>query len=215
MHQADGKAVVTSVREWNPTCIEVSFSPGMDEEALKMRAALLHVTSALLLCLPLADTVGAQTRKPDQTLTTIVGCLVHGNPSAAGSERRSGTSDVNVNDYFLRTPAITVPVGGTVSVGGTGAATSGGKATTSAGDPDRTTLYRITGMDHAQLKPHVGHRVELQGHLSGNTGTAGSGTTTKTTVDAAGKPTVRVETRLDLAGVLNATTLKMVSASCP
>jgi hypothetical protein len=105
-----------------------------------------------------------------------------------------------------------MPVGATVAVGRDAAKTS---ATTSAGKPERTTLYRITGIDREQLRPHVGHRVELQGHLSGNTGTPGSGTTTKTTVDAAGKPTTRVETRLDLAGVLNATAIKMVSATCP
>jgi hypothetical protein len=33
-------------------------------------------------------------------------------------------------------------------------------------------------------------------------------------VDAAGKPKVAVETRVDVAGDLHATTLKMVSASC-
>jgi hypothetical protein len=178
-----------------------------------IRAALFPITGIALLGLLTTAGVGAQTAKPEQKVTTIVGCLIHGNPSATGGEGQSAPSAVNVNDYFVRTPAISVPVGSTVAVGGRG--TSGSGATTSAGTPDRTTLYRITGMDREKLKPHVGHRVELQGHLSGNTGTPGSGTTTKTTVDASGKPTVRVETKLDIAGVLNTTALKMVSASCP
>jgi hypothetical protein len=71
-------------------------------------------------------------------------------------------------------------------------------------------------MDREQLRPHLGHRVELQGHLSSTKPDAAAGgvTSTKTTVDAAGKPTVTVETRVDVVGNLHATALKMVSASC-
>jgi hypothetical protein len=185
-----------------------------------MRAALLLQTGLVaLLSLALAAGVGAQTAKsgqtpkPDQTVMTIVGCLVQGNPSGAGGERRSDSGAANANDYFVRTPTVALPVGGTVAVGKPGTTSTA----TSAGTPAADSYYRITGMDREQLRPHVGHRVELQGHLSGAKpdAAAGGATRTQTTVDAAGKPTVTVETRVDVAGDLHATALKMVSANCP
>jgi hypothetical protein len=174
--------------------------------------------SVALLCLPTMAMVEAQTSpapqgaKPEQTVTTIVGCLVQGTPNAAGSERRSEAGAANANDYFVRTPTVTLPVGATVTVGKPGTTDT----TTSAGKPSTDSLYRITGLQREQLQPHVGHRVELQGHLSGNADAAASGVTSaKTTVDAAGRPRTKVETRVGVAGVLHATTIKMVSASCP
>jgi hypothetical protein len=89
--------------------------------------------------------------------------------------------------------------------------------TTSAGKKSNDSLYRITGLQRDQLAPHVGHRVEVQGRLSGNMPDASAAgvTSAKTTVDKAGRPTVSVETRVDVAGELQATAIKMVSASCP
>ncbi len=169
-----------------------------------MRSALLHMASVALLSLAIAAAVAAQPSTPSQTAkadpaaTTIVGCLVHGNPP---------------NDYFIRTPTVAVPVGATVAVGKPGTTSTA----TTAGKPTADSYYRITGMDRAQLQPHVGHRVELQGHLSSakHDAAARGVTSTKTTVDSAGKPTVTVESRVDVAGNLHATALKMVSASCP
>ncbi len=181
------------------------------------RAAPFYITLATLVCLPMSAMVGAQTAKPEQKVTTIVGCLVQGNPAGAGGERRSETGAANANDYFVRTPAISVPPGTTVAVGGAGTATSGTsrRATTSAGDPTGTAMYRITGLDREQLRSHIGHRVELQGQLTDDPPSAsGNGTTAKTTVDASGRATTRVETPMDIAGVLHATAIKMVSASC-
>jgi hypothetical protein len=180
-----------------------------------MRAALLATTFATLLSLTTVSLAQsekpAQTAKPDQKLTTIVGCLVQGNPSAAG-ERRSDSGANSANDYFVRTPTVVLPLGATVAVG-TPASTS---TATSSGKPAADSYYRIIGMERGQLQPHVGHRVEFQGHLMAAKANAAAGgtTSTKTTVDAAGKPTVSVETRVDVAGDLHATTLKMVSASC-
>lgn len=171
-----------------------------------IRAALVHMTSVALLCLPMTGTVGAQTATPEQTAksdkpVTIVGCLVQGNPPAP-----------TANEYFVRTPTVAVPVGGTVTVGKPGTTDT----TTSGGKPTRDSLYRITGLTAEQLRPHVGHRVEFQGHLSSRKPDAAAGgvTATKTTVDAAGKPRVTVETRVDVVGDLHATALKMVSDSC-
>ena len=172
-----------------------------------MNTALYQTTSAVLLCLAIAAAPGAQNPKPEQTVTTIVGCLVQGNPSAQGGEKRSEAGAASANDYFVRTPTVALPVGATVAVGKPGTTST----STSAGTPAADTFYRITGLDREQLRPHVGHRVELQGHLTGNPETK---TTAKTTVDASGRATTRTETRLDVAGVLHATVIKMVSASC-
>ena len=183
-----------------------------------MRAALLHMTSAALLCLPLASMVGAQTSparqaaKQEQTVTTIVGCLVQGNPNAASGERRSAAGAANANDYFVRTPTVVVPVGTSITVGKPGTTDT----TTSAGKPSNDSLYRITGLAGAQLQPHVGHRVELQGQLSSTPPDASASgvTSATTTVDKTGRPTTSVETRVDVAGVLHATAIKMIDTSC-
>jgi hypothetical protein len=177
------------------------------------------MTSAVLLCLPMMAMVEAQSSsptqaaKPEQAITTIVGCLVEGNPNAPGGGRRSEGGAANANDYFVRTPTVVLPVGTTVTVGKPGTTDT----TTSAGKPGHDSLYRITGLQREELRPHVGHRVEVQGHLSSRAPDASASgvTSAKTTVDQTGKPTTRVETRMDVAGVLQATALKMVSASCP
>jgi hypothetical protein len=178
-----------------------------------MRAVLIHAASAALLSLVMAPAAGAQATssaqaaKPNQSPTTIVGCLVQGNPSATGAAKTA-----SANDFFVRTPTVAVPVGATVAVGKPGTASTA----TSAGQPTSDSYYRITGLDAAQLRPHIGHRVELQGHLSATKADAAAGgvTNTKTTVDASGKPRVTVETRVDVAGDLHATAIKMVSTSC-
>jgi hypothetical protein len=173
-----------------------------------VRKIFAQATTAALLALVTSAMVDAQTPapapKPADKLTTIVGCLMEGNPA----------NSPNGNDYFVRTPAIEVPVGGTVTVGKPGAAPSTtGATTTSAGMPANTALYRITGLDREKLRPHLGHRIELQGHLTGNEGIPGN-TTAKTTVDANGRPRTQVETKMDIAGALHATTFKMIDANC-
>jgi hypothetical protein len=148
---------------------------------------------------------------------TIAGCLVQGDPALLASQppTDSGTASTGDGDYFVRTPVIQVPAGTTVTVGGSGAGTGGTSSTgaaTSAGTPGKTTLYRVMGLDRDKLRPHLGHRVELQGSLRSDD--AALGVTTRTTVDAGGRPTTRVEKRMDLAGAIDATAIRMVSASC-
>ena len=144
--------------------------------------------------------------KGDETVT-IVGCLVQGDPSLNASQRPTGTAS---GDYFVRTPAIQVPVGTTVTIGGSG--TSGTGVTTSAGPPDKTALYRVMGLDRDELRSHLGQRVELQGSLRADD--TALGVTTSTKVDADGRPRTSVEERMDLAGAIQASSIKTVSASC-
>src|SRR5688500_18469930 len=111
----------------------------------------LQITSAALLCAAFSSVPAAQSTKPDQKLHTIVGCLVQGLPS----------STAKTNDFFVRTPTVTIPAGTSVAVGKPGTASTA----TSAGTPAPDSFYRVSGLDAKQLTPHIGHRVEVQGHL--------------------------------------------------
>ena len=158
------------------------------------------MTAALLGLATYAVAYGQSQPEPSRTTaqtTTIVGCLVRGPAS---------TTD----EFFLQTPAIAVPAGTPVAVGGSGAATGG--ASTSAGTPAGTTNYRITGLTATELKPHIGHRLELQGQLTQNTPQATTATTSQD--PKTGRATTSVKQDWTIAGVLNATTMKMVAATC-
>jgi hypothetical protein len=147
---------------------------------------------------------------PKGQTVTIVGCLVQGNPAGTG-DRASGAAAPNANDFFVRTPTMQVPVGATVAIGtpGTTSTATSGNATESG-----PSVYRITGLDIDKLKPHVGHRVELQGHLTDNIGATAERGASGTTAHSAGATTADKD-RVNMAGVLHATAIKMVSASCP
>jgi hypothetical protein len=167
----------------------------------EMTSTPRSIAGATLLGLAAVAALSAQTPPPKsppvQDATTITGCLVQG-PSKAEEQ------------FFVRTPAIAVPAGTPITVGGDRAAS--GRATTSVGSPDATTAYRITGLTSAQLKPHVGHRIELQGRLSHNTP---PGTTATTKQDPkTGRASTSVTDDWTIAGELHATTIKMVAASC-
>lgn len=145
----------------------------------------------------LTATIGAQS-----TTTTIVGCLVQGRPGLDGKL-------ADAEEFFVRTPTIKLPPGASVAVGSPGTASTA----TSAGTPVEDSFYRVTTLGPEQLRPHLGHRVELQGRLADNTPGVES-TRATTTVDKEGRATTAVETRIAVAGVLHATALKMVSVSC-
>jgi hypothetical protein len=166
-----------------------------------MRRARRQIVAAAWLGLATAAIAHGQAQpEPSRTgqTTTIVGCLVRG-PSPTAEE------------FFVRTPAMVVPAGTPIVVGGSGAPT-GERATTSAGTPAGTTAYRITGLTAAELKPHVGHRIELQGHLSQNTPPGTAATTSQD--PKTGRATTSVKDDWTIAGVLHATTIKMVAATC-
>lgn len=167
-----------------------------------MRTTHLLITLAIV---SIANTAAGQTPPPppaqkSATVTTIVGCVVDGRVPKPGDTTAQ-------TEFFVRTPALTMPVGSSVTVGSD---PTKGKATTSAGTPNAVALYRLTGIDAAQLRPHLNHRVELQGHLASAEATKA----VKTTVDDKGKPTTTVATQPDIAGVLHVTSVKMVSDSC-
>ena len=167
-----------------------------------MRRARRQIVSVVVLGLAMVAIAYAQAQpEPPRTAEktmTIVGCLVRG-PSAGADE------------FFVRTPAIAVPAGTPITVGGSGSSTSG-RATTSAGAPAATTAYRITGLTGEELKPHLGHRIELQGQLSQNTPPTSKTTTTQD--PKTGRVTTTVKEDWTIAGVLHATAMKMVDGSC-
>jgi hypothetical protein len=118
----------------------------------------------------------------------------------------------NPDEFFVRTPAIAVPAGTQVKIGESPSAGSGARATTSAGTPAGTTLYRVTGLTPAELKPHLNHRLELQGRLTQNLPPPTTATTTQD--PKTGRATTAVKDDWTVAGVLQATAMKMVAASC-
>lgn len=138
---------------------------------------------------------------------TIVGCLVQGLPSSAAA--KDGVEAATAQDYFIRTPTVKVPAGTSLAVGTPGTTSTA----TSIGTPTDDSFYRVTGLSADQLKPHVGHRVTLQGQLSDNYPGIES-TRATTTQDKDGRATTTVETRIAIAGVLQATTIKLLSANC-
>ena len=165
-----------------------------------MRRAPRQLAAAALLSFATVAATFAQTPDPRPPQpTTIVGCLVQ-RPSP------------NADEFFVRTPAIAVPAGTQVKVGESPASASGARATTSAGAPAGTTLYRVTGLNAAELKPHLNHRIELQGRLTQNVPPPTTATTTQD--PKTGRATTAVKDDWTVAGVLQATSMKMVAASC-
>ena len=149
----------------------------------------------------------AATAQPDATPRIIVGCLVHGLPDTDG-RAATGTTVATV-DYFVRTPTVQVPPGTTVAVGTPGTTSTATSVGTAVGD----SFYRIAGLNSEQLRPHVGQRVELQGRLTDNIpGTEKRRVTM--TQDKDGRVKMTIETQIEVAGVLQATAIKMVSATC-
>ena len=140
--------------------------------------------------------------------TTIVGCLVQGLPDASRG-KGTGAAVASPDDYFVRTPTVKVSPGTSVAVGTPGTTSTA----TAIGTPVEDSFYRVTGLGADQLRPHLGHRVEIQGHLTDNQPGIES-TRATTTQDKDGRATTKVETRIAIAGVLHATTIKMISADC-
>src|SRR5687767_12722127 len=121
-----------------------------------MRRPPRQIAAAALLSFATVAATFGQTPEPRTSgqTTTIVGCLVQ-RPSP------------NADEFFLRTPAVAVPAGTQVKIDESPPPGSG-RATASAGTPTGTTLYRVTGLTPTELKPHLNHRLELQGNLTQN-----------------------------------------------
>ena len=182
-----------------------------------MRTRLCHAGAAALFCLSVlaAHTSAQETaaQRPNESPqrgtkpTTIVGCLVQGLPGSAAA--KDGVEATTAQEYFIRTPTMKIPAGTTMAIGRPGTPSTA----TSIGTPVDDSFYRVSGLSADLLRAHVGHRVELQGHLTDNTpGTESKRATT--TQDTDGRATTTVETRIAIAGVLHTTAVKMVSASC-
>jgi hypothetical protein len=112
--------------------------------------------------------------------------------------------------HFLGTDPIGRDVLARIAVGGEGA--TSGHATTSAGRPVATTVYRITGLTRDELQSHLGHRVEVKGQLSENVPPKTTATTTQD--PATGRVTTAVKEDWTVAGALRATAPTMVAETC-
>ena len=183
-----------------------------------MRTRWCNLAATAVLCLIVLGAAtsaqGTAAQRPNEVgqteskATTIVGCLVQGLPGSATA--RDGIEAETAQDFFIRTPTVKVPPGTTVAIGTPGTTSTA----TSIGTPVADSFYRVTGLTVDVLRPHLGHRVELQGQLSDNTPGIESKRAT-TTQDKDGRARTTVETRIAIAGVLHGSSIKMVSASCP
>jgi hypothetical protein len=193
-----------------------------------MSSTLCRFAFASILSLTLTGVLIAQEKpqtpppRPDQTTPqrstqdemTLAGCLKQG--------KDSGQATASADDFFLTNA---VPAGA-ASTSGSG---KPGTATTATGTPPPTTAggtrpseaaraggatggmgktYRITGLDKAQLSKHINHQVEIEGRVSA-TGGAASSTPSATRPEAAAGAAAG-----DAPGVIQATAVKMISATC-
>jgi hypothetical protein len=136
---------------------------------------------------------------------TLTGCLKAGDTAGTymltnvqGMGRRSGTAGTT---------------GDTTGAGGT---TAGGSTTSSAGGANQVMLNAASDVD---LKPHVGHQIEVTGTPArGGAGTTAGGTTTggDTTGGAtAGGATSTTGQTGRTPRSMNVTKVRMISDSCP
>jgi hypothetical protein len=201
-----------------------------------MSSTLCRFAFASVVSLTLTGALVAQEKpqtpppRPDQTTpqrgnqgdTALVGCLKEGKDLPA-------QASANANDFFL---ANAMPAGA-ASTSGSGTPGTAGSATSATGTtPPSTTAggtrpsdatraggamggsgktYRITGLDKEQLSKHVNHQVEIQGRIT--PGSGGSDTPSATTTPGAAASAAAG--RSDVAGVIQASAVKMISASCP
>jgi hypothetical protein len=132
------------------------------------------------------------TRAADAAEMTVVGCLA---PTAGATD--SYTLTVTPPDL-----ARSATAAGSAAAAATRDATRAGSPASKPDDAARTAMsstpakYKIVGLSNDQLKPHVNHQVELKGRVNASASPAG----------AASSMT---------AQEFRATTLKMVSATCP
>lgn len=178
---------------------------------------LFRICSTAVLSLSMAGVLAAQTAqqppagqqppRPTQPTTqagdaaemTIVGCLAQ--------------STEDPDDFVLKvTPAGAQTAGGTATTGSD--ATRATNPTTGSSTAARTSAagmtnasYKITGIDDAQLKPHVNHQVELKGRVSGSMSSSPSSTASPTTSGGAMSS--------DMAKEFRASSVRMLSTTCP
>ena len=133
-----------------------------------------------------AGTTGATTTSQDTTAgsqrgrggpMTVTGCLRAGdtagtymltNVQGMGARRGSGTGTSGAGTS-------TTTAGGTSTTAGGAGTTAGGTGSTAAGG--RGTIM-LTAASDVDLKPHVGHQIEVTGAMAGRGGAGGAGSTT-------------------------------------
>ncbi len=165
---------------------------------------------------PRTDQTPAQ-RGSTADSVTLAGCLMQGKDVASLKQ-----STASAEDFFLTNA---MPSGAATTSGGTAgtAAPATGTPPPSGEKPGGTRpsdaaraggamgsgkVYRISGLGKDELSKHINHQVEIQGRLS--TGGAPSGTPSGTTPGA----TAGAAGASDIAGVIQAAAVKMVSATC-
>lgn len=162
---------------------------------------------------PTSPTTQQPTTKSDTMgMTTISGCLKL-EKDIAGMKPNVAERAGMGEDYILTNVKMGAASAGTVAGSGTTGTTGSGTAATgaagaSAGRAVAGLMYKIEGLDDAELKKHLNHHIELQGKVDDSamgSSPSGSPSTSGTSGAAAGAAPKE----------FNATSLKMISATCP
>jgi hypothetical protein len=150
-------------------------------------------------------------------LSTVATAQTQANAKQTGS---NGAQNVTVTGCVAAGPNNTFTLTGQPPAN---EAPLGTTATTPAGDKvAKTITYTLTGGKADELKPHVGHTVQVTGNESAPQATAqvnekSRGTTTGTSGSSAGGATPKVETTAQAQIVtreLSVVSVKMVAANC-
>ena len=187
-----------------------------------LAATCLAATFAVGLAAQSTGTSGTATSQDPQSggqrggPRTVTGCLRAGD--TAGSYM---LTDVVMPGGRGRRDGAATSTGGTTagSTAGTGTSTAGGSGTDTAAQGGRAMPPQsilLTAASDVDLKPHVGHKIEVTGTLGGGRGRSGdaagsatgTGTGTGSSVSSGGQSTGRGPRSMTV------TTVRMISESC-
>jgi hypothetical protein len=166
--------------------------------------------TALAISCALTATIFAQTQPPASSSTqdrtvTVVGCLAAADkPSGTATSGTTGTgtppsTSASAAESFILKNAKPSPP--SPATGTTGTATPPSTSASATG-----TTYKLSG-SAAELKPHLGHQIEITGTIPSASSATGTGTTPPATPPSSGSSANQPELRVR--------SVKMVSSTCP
>jgi len=197
-----------------------------------MKKTIVMASVAVLLCAAgiraqTSSSAGAQRGGAGRGPITVTGCLQSGDASTTAGSAASTADAPGMSGFMLTN----VRMNGSGMSSSTGPETRGGTtAGSSAGGAmaNAPRSVRLEG-DAAQLRPHVGHEVEVTGTVAGDRGRGGAGSAAGGTTAGSGTGTTSTETsggttgesgngrRMRVRGgmrTVHVESVKMIASSC-
>ncbi len=176
------------------------------------------------------ETTGARQGGAARGPITVTGCLQTGTSgSMAGSTTSTGTATTSGSSGFMLTNVkMTGSSLSTSTTAGTTGGTSAGSTTGGSMAATMPSSFALQAED-AQLRPHVGHQIEVTGTVGGgrgmnNAGSTAAGTTAGTGTSTTSEPTTSTTAGETASGrgmrgaggmrTLRVESVKMIAASC-